>query len=674
MSERLKGGDRSTSFSSLSDIDEARRVRDRVRSLARRHESIMQAFWNPGRGTFGLETSADSQDHVTTACTAALSFADLPVSRLPAFFHREGFVQWLLAADWKSEELAEHNVYTAPIALAALASLDRDRLREPKPEEAFRFLVNELNQPRSDRSGGVCYQEYPPNGFLTYWALRGVWDALSVYEEQGWSDNRRHDDELQRARVGITRATRWAADEAYRQFAYFAMQDLDHFDPLQMAYAVALVDFDREKGRLDPDRKMVGQTLEILFQSQLPNGLWPKGNPIFHYSRLGSVYPFSFETLTAIMRIGFRAASQSAAAFSVEFFRPYLPSLLRTLDWAESHELRTRATTGWRSNHVLPGESPHAWATAMVLSFGEGLDALLHQVTREQILTEFGALSVGEPESIAVDSETWTKLVDSDITFPNGQPGTLKGFLFTRLIKPHLEKSEGRVWSAVFCGPPGTAKTRLAREIAHALGWPLVVVQTSDFLAQGEDRMAYQARLIFRKLEHLSETVVLIDEVDEFVRERKDETAPGSRLITTAMLTLLQELRERECVILILATNYIQKFDRAILRPGRFDLVLTVLPPNFEAKMAMLNERLASQQPSQASSLEQLLKEQQMSELVERFTHAEWQTLLRTVESEDGRLLDSGAFAALIKARAAELTIRRDEWSKWKKRRTQLNV
>lgn len=71
---------------------------------------------------------------------------------------------------------------------------------------------------------------------------------------------------------------------------------------------------------------------------------------MFHYEGFGSVYPFAFETLTAVMRMAARPAKPEAVAYSVKFFGPHINSLLRTLAWAETNEINTGGVTGWRSN------------------------------------------------------------------------------------------------------------------------------------------------------------------------------------------------------------------------------------------------------------------------------------------------------------------------------------
>ena len=95
-----------------------------------------------------------------------------------------------------------------------------------------------------------------------------------------------------------------------------------------------------------------------------------------------------------------------------------------------------------------------------------------------------------------------------------------------------------------------------------------------------------EANTIFRMLEETERVVVLFDEFDELVRERGSPKAePFSRLLTTAMLPKLTSIHKRATLVFIIATNNIGEFDLAIRRQGRFDRVVQIMPPTFEAKM-----------------------------------------------------------------------------------------
>jgi SpoVK/Ycf46/Vps4 family AAA+-type ATPase len=98
--------------------------------------------------------------------------------------------------------------------------------------------------------------------------------------------------------------------------------------------------------------------------------------------------------------------------------------------------------------------------------------------------------------------------------------------------------------------------------------------------------MQAEANIIFRMLAETERVVVLFDEFDELVRERGSSKAePFSRLLTTAMLPKLASIHKGASLVFIIATNNIGEFDLAIRRQGRFDRVVQIMPPTYEAKI-----------------------------------------------------------------------------------------
>ena len=104
-------------------------------------------------------------------------------------------------------------------------------------------------------------------------------------------------------------------------------------------------------------------------------------------------------------------------------------------------------------------------------------------------------------------------------------------------------------------GPPGTAKTTTAESVAAALGFGFVVIDTAVFLEDGLANIASRMAYVFDRLERLRDCVILFDEIEEFCLDR---TTPGlgmeSRILTTAMLTRLNDLRRAERSIFLVAT------------------------------------------------------------------------------------------------------------------------
>ena len=127
------------------------------------------------------------------------------------------------------------------------------------------------------------------------------------------------------------------------------------------------------------------------------------------------------------------------------------------------------------------------------------------------------------------------------------------------------------------------------------MGWDFLVIDTSAFLADGLSNVASRIRYVFERLQSLEKCVILFDEIEEFCLDRE---APGlgmeSRMLTTAMLTAINDLRKAKRSIFFLATNRLRAFDSAITRPGRFDMQLFVGTPNLEARCIQLRQRLSA--------------------------------------------------------------------------------
>ena len=125
------------------------------------------------------------------------------------------------------------------------------------------------------------------------------------------------------------------------------------------------------------------------------------------------------------------------------------------------------------------------------------------------------------------------------------------------------------------------------------MGWDFVVIDTAAFLADGLSNVSARIRYVFERLEALHECVILFDEIEEFCLDRE---TPGismeSRMLTTAMLTAINDLRREEGSVFFMATNRLRAFDSAITRPGRFDMQLFVGTPNLNSRVEQLRQAL----------------------------------------------------------------------------------
>jgi len=142
-------------------------------------------------------------------------------------------------------------------------------------------------------------------------------------------------------------------------------------------------------------------------------------------------------------------------------------------------------------------------------------------------------------------------------------------------------------------GPPGTGKTMLARAVAAQAGVDFFSASGSSFVEMFVGRGAARIRRLFKEARKSGRAVIFIDELDAVGGARSGGGGDGgSSEREQALNQLLVELdgfeRDPGTVIVIAASNNVDKLDRALLRPGRFDRQVLVSPPDRDGREAIL--------------------------------------------------------------------------------------
>jgi len=454
-------------------------------------------------------------------------------------------------------------------------------------------------------------------------------------------------DASRRLSLALTRSAEMSYDEMCRQLAFRSAGDAMSFDVIRLAYSAmtyysvssqlagtaglenGLGEVGTEDGGFaqqstairPPNKRLVVAALAAVFAEESESGLWSAGQPIYIADRKsrsattfnadpGDAFVFAPDLLGSLLKI-----------FPAEYFRPHLPNIQNTLSWIESHRIFDvvaeycdeesgqcfgQPLVGWRSNHLSPDGPPLGWCTAQVFRCVAAMHRSMSEMMNADVLREFKGVKA-KPADLAA----WDRLLDTDVS-SNGD--TLKNIVLTRMIQPFdddavmaasdplLRFAPSRVdgaatasYSAILFGPPGTAKTTICEAVARRLGWNFLVVDTSAFLADGLTNVAARLTYVFDRLCRLERTVILFDEIEEFCLDRE---TPGlgmeSRMLTTSMLTKINDLRRGHKSIFFVATNRLRAFDSAVTRPGRFDLQLFVGTPNLSARVLRFEQRLRS--------------------------------------------------------------------------------
>ncbi|CAJ1964193.1 unnamed protein product [Cylindrotheca closterium] len=144
-------------------------------------------------------------------------------------------------------------------------------------------------------------------------------------------------------------------------------------------------------------------------------------------------------------------------------------------------------------------------------------------------------------------------------------------------------------------GPPGTGKTMLARATAATAGVPLLYCSGSDFVEVFVGRGAARVRKLFERAARMAPCIIFVDELDalgkardmggQFTSGRGNDEAEQT---LNQLLACMDGLDSSKRICVLAATNRREVLDPALIRPGRFDRIVTLRLPDAKGREKIL--------------------------------------------------------------------------------------
>ncbi|MFN4046440.1 MAG: AAA family ATPase, partial [Acidilobaceae archaeon] len=174
-------------------------------------------------------------------------------------------------------------------------------------------------------------------------------------------------------------------------------------------------------------------------------------------------------------------------------------------------------------------------------------------------------------------------------------------------------------------GPPGTGKTLLAKAVATESGANFIAVRGPEILSKWVGESEKAIRKIFERARQVAPAIIFFDEIDSIAPARgyRFDSSGVTDRIVNQMLTEMDGIVPLNKVVVIAATNRAELVDPALLRPGRFDRIIYVPPPDLKARKEIFKVHLKKAPLAGDVDIDRL------AELTEGYTGADIEAVVR---------------------------------------------
>ncbi|MDN3665961.1 AAA family ATPase [Algibacter miyuki] len=214
-----------------------------------------------------------------------------------------------------------------------------------------------------------------------------------------------------------------------------------------------------------------------------------------------------------------------------------------------------------------------------------------------------------------IDEDAIHFLKKPDVNFDSvGGMDKVKEEIDLKIIKPLLHKDLYKAYGKkigggiLLYGPPGCGKTHIARATAGEINANFINIGINDILDMWMGSSEKNLHEIFETARANKPCVIFIDEIDALGANRNDVNKTAGRTVINQFLSELDGIDSDNDGILVLgATNAPWYIDPAFRRPGRFDRIIFVAPPDEAAREAIFNIQLKDK-PTDNIKLKDLAK------------------------------------------------------------------
>src|SRR4051795_651118 len=143
-------------------------------------------------------------------------------------------------------------------------------------------------------------------------------------------------------------------------------------------------------------------------------------------------------------------------------------------------------------------------------------------------------------------------------------------------------------------GPPGTGKTLLAKAVANESGAQFFAQSAASFVEMFAGLGAARIRRLFAEARKNAPAILFIDEIDAVGARRGSDMNSEREQTLNQLLVEMDGFESQGDLVVIAASNLLEKLDPALLRPGRFDRQILASAPDVEGRKAILGVHTAN--------------------------------------------------------------------------------